>query len=282
MEEDPILTQTSPTRGDALRLADILGCSGAHQMGEGWHPCESHEALLILINDGIAAYREHVGREAAKAKRQGKSRRTAVMWVAPPKRKKRKRMKPKKRWENLGEHGVPSIQGGPPGITSGKDGYTGEKAVVAVLLPTDSAKEFIQKNGLPFEELHLTLGYFNKPSQAPPSLEEDLVGWAKTVASHCGPLTMKVNGIAEIGDAEPPAAVMMLESAKLMELREELDQGMRSAALDRTHPGFLPHMTLGYGLSLDKLDVEGNVIFDHIAIWWGDHHYVFPLVGEKY
>lgn len=64
--EDPILNETVPTRGVAKKLAKTMGCSGAHQMGDGWHPCESHEALLALINGGAKGYRAYMARSEGK------------------------------------------------------------------------------------------------------------------------------------------------------------------------------------------------------------------------
>lgn len=95
-------------------------------------------------------------------------------------------------------------------------------------------------------------------------------------------MTMKISGTGEIGDDEPRATVLILSNAKVLEIREDLDQGMRSDAMSRKHPGFIPHMTIGYGIDPDSIKAEGEVTFDHIAIWWGGEHHVFPLQGEKY
>ena len=69
MADDPILNETVPDKKTATKLAKTLGCEGAHQMGDGWHPCESHEALLALINGGAAGYRSYKERGKKTAKR---------------------------------------------------------------------------------------------------------------------------------------------------------------------------------------------------------------------
>lgn len=50
---DPLADQTVPTRRQALRLARLMGCSGAHEVpGGGWLPCESRDAMNDLIRNG--------------------------------------------------------------------------------------------------------------------------------------------------------------------------------------------------------------------------------------
>lgn len=46
-EEDALL----PTRRQALRMAQRLGCSGAHQEGDSWMPCKTHDELVRIVND---------------------------------------------------------------------------------------------------------------------------------------------------------------------------------------------------------------------------------------
>jgi hypothetical protein len=64
--DDPILDETVPTRAVAVKLAKAMGCEGAHEMDDGWHPCESHEALLALINGGVKGYRAYMARTHGK------------------------------------------------------------------------------------------------------------------------------------------------------------------------------------------------------------------------
>lgn len=86
----------SVDRQTALLVARRIGCTGAHQQGDGWMPCSSHDVLL----------------EVSRAAEPGTK--TA--------RRKRKRKVSSVRgdgWENLRERRVSSIRTGGPGITSG-------------------------------------------------------------------------------------------------------------------------------------------------------------------
>ena len=59
MAKDPLEGQTVPTKEMAENLSDILGCTGAHKVGDdAWGPCESAEDLQQLIKLGNPAFRE--------------------------------------------------------------------------------------------------------------------------------------------------------------------------------------------------------------------------------
>ena len=83
----------------ALRQAQKLGCSGAHQMDDGaWHPCSSHDDYV-----------------SAKKRIQSSS-----VIGTPPQRDARGSNKIKKQWETLGQRpisAIDNIQGG--GLVAG-------------------------------------------------------------------------------------------------------------------------------------------------------------------
>lgn len=275
------------SRAAAEKAAKLLGCKGAHQWNGGWHPCESHEAMETLLKDGLDAYEKL---SARMEKREGKANRH-ITWKdlleeinAKPK-KTRKRYT---RWEHLRERS-PIPQGGPPGITSGKADSVSNPhkntGIVAVLLPSEeTAKPYLQKGGLPLDELHLTLGYFGSMEAAESmnlmQLKESLVSWAWSTSAGCDPVPGVVGGVARMGQDEPQAVVLLTEHVKFLQLRESLDQGLRRMALDRTHPGFLPHMTVGYGIDMN-IKPAGPIVFDHVAIWWGEERLKLPLIGRS-
>ncbi len=271
------------SRAAAERAAKLLGAKGAHEWGGGWHPCESREALDTLLKDGLEAYLRLSERNE---KRSGKPRRK-ITWddlLEEYKEKPKKKRKRYTRWEHLRERPPASVQSGPPGLTSGKahNPHENHTGIVVVLLPSDrSAAPYLQERGLPMEELHLTLGYFGAVGESAGlmQLKESLVKWAWTQSATCAPIVAEVGGVARIGDDDPQAVVLLVESLKILKLREDLDQGLRQVALDRKQPGFLPHMTLGYGVSLD-IKPGDPIVFDHVGIWWGEERIKLPLIGS--
>ncbi len=96
MAEDTLLNQTVPDKRTAKKLARTLGCEGAHKApgaeSDGWHPCESAEALKTLIEKGMKGYR------AWKLRSEGtKSRIVVMLPEEKKKRSERKRMFRKRR-----------------------------------------------------------------------------------------------------------------------------------------------------------------------------------------
>lgn len=127
-------------------MARSLGCSGAHQSGDGWMPCRSHEHLRTLIRRGSAGYREWLAERGEDPEKKAivekpelparfvgrvftseEDARNAAeelgcdgvrtftvdgkTYYRPCKRLR----KPRKRWENLRERGVVGIATGPEG-----------------------------------------------------------------------------------------------------------------------------------------------------------------------
>lgn len=68
MAKDILDDQTVPTRELAEKLSEILGCSGAHRVGDAWGACESSEDLKRLIRMGNPAFREWKKRQGTKSR----------------------------------------------------------------------------------------------------------------------------------------------------------------------------------------------------------------------
>ena len=48
--KDPLEDQTVPSKAIAEKLSEMLGCSGAHKIGDAWGPCESEKILKNFLN----------------------------------------------------------------------------------------------------------------------------------------------------------------------------------------------------------------------------------------
>ena len=115
MAKDPIDEQTLPTREAAARTARLIGCTGAHEMEGGWQPCESHELLMILIRRGAPAYRR--ARDGQKSANRVILSPEVERFLAEQERRKRK-VRRRRRWEELGERGVAGIETTRAGLSS--------------------------------------------------------------------------------------------------------------------------------------------------------------------
>jgi len=105
MPKDPIDGETVATRGAALKIAKTLGCDGAHNTDAGWVPCESREALLILIREGKAGYEAYQKRQKRKTLQQKSKARRTVITPLTEGEDGRKKYRRKYR---QGERGLPS------------------------------------------------------------------------------------------------------------------------------------------------------------------------------
>tara|TARA_B100000902_G_scaffold154129_2_gene150606 strand:- start:8946 stop:9770 length:825 start_codon:yes stop_codon:yes gene_type:complete len=67
MAKDPLAGETVPTKEMAEKLSAMLGCSGAHKVGDdAWGPCESDRDLQKLIEVGNPAFREWKAKQKKK------------------------------------------------------------------------------------------------------------------------------------------------------------------------------------------------------------------------
>jgi hypothetical protein len=64
--KDPLEGQTVPSKAIAEKLSEMLGCSGAHKIGDAWGPCESDKDLKKLLELGNPEFREWKKRQSEK------------------------------------------------------------------------------------------------------------------------------------------------------------------------------------------------------------------------
>lgn len=120
------------------------------------------------------------------------------------------------------------------------------KGMIA-LYPADPAALAVPDIGHPAEELHVTLAFLGDVS----SVDEDTVTVYRTAmesgaASYPGPIDATVSGVGQLG--EEGAVVLFLESAGVMVVHSVVHAELDDAGVELPdqHPGFIPHLTLGY------------------------------------
>ena len=101
---------------EALRVAEMIGCRGAHKDEDGnWMPCASMDSL------------ERISNRAETSKWKEKSEITGPATRDEVGRKKRK--KKRGNWERLTERPIQGINGSSPGITSGPNQFAPPQTV---------------------------------------------------------------------------------------------------------------------------------------------------------
>lgn len=150
------------------------------------------------------------------------------------------------------------------------------------LIPSDTETLRVS-GGDKAEELHLTVVY----------LGDDVTEWSADRRNHVtmtatqaalsvgGPVHARIMGHAVFNpDGEKPCAVYLVgDSAMLAPLHEIL----REVAHEDQHAPFIPHVTAGWGIPVNRLKYTGPVVFDRMRVAFAGQVYDYPLgeVTEK-
>lgn len=147
--------------------------------------------------------------------------------------------------------------------------------------------------GDPAEELHLTLAYLGSDvSQLSDAVRAGLAEHVSSMANQLPPIDARIMGHAlwnpdggPEGDMDPCAIYQIQQHGMLddaMHWARDGAQGRMGADFPQQHPGFLPHVTAGYGIEPAALDYAGPVQFNALRLALGDTVQDFPLTGHPY
>jgi 2'-5' RNA ligase len=129
---------------------------------------------------------------------------------------------------------------------------------------------------------HCTLTYFGDAADLAQVLQDDLRDAGDLAASEVEPFTVKVSGVALLG--EDKASVLLLESQELVELRKWLnshpavDMAVRQA---EQFPWWVPHLTIGYNTGILE-DPPETITFDRLGLWLGESKESYDLHGQPH
>lgn len=127
---------------------------------------------------------------------------------------------------------------------------------------------------------HCTLTEFGDAADLPGLLKTDLRDAAELAASQIEPFTVKVSGVALLG--EDKASVLLLESQELVELRNWLcahpavEMAQKSG---KQFPTWVPHTTIGYNTGILD-DPPETITFDRLGLWLGESKESYDLHGQ--
>jgi hypothetical protein len=151
--------------------------------------------------------------------------------------------------------------------------------MIALIPRAEDAAKMVVDGGDPVEEMHLTLTY----------LGDDVTTWdagrlaaaagaAGSAAAQIAAVSARVMGHGVFNpdghaDREPCAVYLVGDSAVLSPLRAALVP----FAEHEQHEPFIPHVTAGFGVPVDKLSFTGDVVFDRLRVALGPQVLDFPL-----
>jgi hypothetical protein len=159
------------------------------------------------------------------------------------------------------------------------------------LVPADPGSLAVD-GGDPADELHLTLAYLGDDvSQMSNATREALKAHVAQIAGDISPIDGHIMGHAlwnpdggPDGDRDPCSVYQLQNHPRISDVREwALDGATRHLGADmpEQHPGFLPHVTAGYGITPDKLSVAGPVQFNAMRLALGNEVTDYPLSGRS-
>lgn len=152
------------------------------------------------------------------------------------------------------------------------------------LVPADP-EALAVAGGDPADQLHLTLAYLGDDvGSMSDATREALKRHVSNFAQDFPAVQGKIMAHAVYnpdGEEHDPATVYQLQHhdhlTSAADHARQLAQQAMGADFPQQHPGFLPHVTAGYGLDPKKLSATGPVTFDRARLALGDEVHDFPL-----
>lgn len=170
-------------------------------------------------------------------------------------------------------------------VTAATTPHTGS---MLALVPTEEdARRLAVDGGEPWEDLHLTLGYFGEADLIPDEVRTQLMAMVSSVAEEMP--TIVCNGFAVSSfnpGTETACAVLVPSGGNLehayREFMEEVPSIFAESGMSmRTqHSPWIPHVTLKYTQDTDVSDYAsriGPLTFDRVRLAFGEQVYDMPL-----
>lgn len=159
------------------------------------------------------------------------------------------------------------------------------------LVPADPGSLAVD-GGDPADQLHLTLAYLGEDvTQMSEATRDALKQHVAQIAGDVSPIDGHIMGHAlwnpdggPDGDMESCSVYQLQNHPRISDVREWALEGAArhlGADMPEQHPGFLPHVTAGYGITPDKLSVAGPVQFNALRLALGGENIDYPLSGRS-
>jgi 2'-5' RNA ligase len=164
--------------------------------------------------------------------------------------------------------------------------------MVALMLPDTVASSLAVPDGLPAEELHVTLAYLGTVEDAedPAEFLQTLLATVGGVAEDHEPLDGVIGGVGRFtgaDEAEGDPFYASIDAPRLDELRVDLIRALRDAGLEPSDAhGFTPHITLAYvpkdsRAPLPRLEDPIEVNIDAVTVVYGPAHVDIGLGDDE-
>lgn len=153
--------------------------------------------------------------------------------------------------------------------------------MIAFQIMDDQRIQLAMPDGEPWQELHITLGYFGEPTEN--NTREKLVELTKSLADSFMPFAAKASGLGRFSsDDGDDACVVLMDDVMFPLIYERMQELCRGLEIDYspTH-GYTPHMTLGYLNKESKMPLQRwsimSLPIQSLALHWGTEVLPFAL-----
>lgn len=169
---------------------------------------------------------------------------------------------------------------------------------IVLTIPRAAARLFAVRDGLPPEELHITLLYLGKRDAQPDGRGPALQSLVRRIASSAPAPALRISGVGRFmgADTDPldgtavDAIYLAVDSRDTLALRARVvAEAAELGATSASEHGFTPHITVVYvPQGTERTDIRpdlvgkrvpGSLDFDaaSLALWWGDDRYAVPF-----
>lgn len=151
-------------------------------------------------------------------------------------------------------------------------------AMVALIPKDDFVKRLCITGGEPPEQLHVTLLYLGKQIDWPEEDRKKLREFIGSFFINCSEVHAEIHAHAVFNPNSDEAASVYLiggDGANVCDefnamLRSEIIFGKYTTEIPNDYPFYLPHLTIGYNLDINKLNYTGPIIFDKLRLVFGE------------
>lgn len=156
-------------------------------------------------------------------------------------------------------------------------------AMIALYPEPVQADELALDGYQPADDLHITLVYLGPDAAAlDPGWRDTCLTILLAVAPTYNVLEGTVGGVGQFGPGDKGTPTIALPSVQgLNELRAQIVTDLAAAGIESpSEHGFVPHLTIGYDLPADGLDVIGQPLrFEAVSLSWGTDRDDVPFRG---
>lgn len=175
-------------------------------------------------------------------------------------------------------------------VAAAPDSYDG--GMIALKLSDEHAQRLVVADGLPLDDLHLTLCYLGDSEKIVPETRQRLIEAVRELVERLPVVDADAFAIAAFNPTNPDretCLVALVSGDELVPVHDEVDIVARTTMghdyYPEQHQPWIPHITLTYTNAVSQLagmkSKTGPIRFDRICLAFAGEKYEFPLFSDE-